>query len=164
MISFSGISKRRNFRDWIIIHIRWRLGNLKKTYLGALQQPISIQTLTPMFEWFEWLIQTSAIAMAIAMADVWTCWCLNIGIQTSAADTWNGVANKLVQLYAPGIFKRKKRKKKACSKMRQMNSHTEENISTISSWKSMFPVLKDRAMTKIWKNIKCRNLKNLNKT
>ena len=47
----------------IIVHIRWRLGNLKKTYLGEVWQPIGIQKLAPMFE----------------QPDVWTFKHLNLG-------------------------------------------------------------------------------------
>ena len=57
----------------IIVLIRWRLGNLKKTYLGDPQQPLAAKIWLPMFEWVGQTLTCSnigIIAMAIAMADV----------------------------------------------------------------------------------------------
>ena len=65
------------YGDRIIVHIRWRLGNLKKTYLGDHRLPM-----------FEWLIQKAAFKHQhvstlaplprLIYADVWTCRCLNV--------------------------------------------------------------------------------------
>ena len=53
--------------DRIIVHIHWHHGNLNKTYLGALWQPIGIQKCT-----------------GPKNANVWMCrcQCVNIGIYT----------------------------------------------------------------------------------